>query len=65
VTASMIVIAAMLAATPAIAKPIPCWMVKAAIVMTGSEDGAEREALAHGYTREQIAEARRKCLKTT
>jgi len=44
-------------------EPIACWQVKAAIVLKGSEEAAERFALAHGYTAEQIATARRRCLK--
>ena len=47
--------------TPAIAKPIPCWLVKAAITLTGSEEAAEKEALARGYTKPQIEDARRRC----
>jgi len=44
-------------------EPIACWQVKAAVVLTGSEDAAVQYALAHGYTVEQIATARRRCLK--
>jgi len=64
VIARVIVFAAVMAATPALAKQIPCWKVEAAVAVLG-EAAAEREAIARGYTREQIAEARRKCLKTT
>jgi hypothetical protein len=41
---------------------IPCWKVKDAVAMLG-EAGAEKEALARGYSKEQIEAARRKCLK--
>jgi hypothetical protein len=43
------------------ASPIPCWKVKAAVEVLG-EAGAEKEALARGYTKEQVAEARKRCL---
>lgn len=51
----------LLLSSPAFADTIPCWKVKAAVAMMG-EAAAEKEALARGYTKEQIAEARRKCL---
>ena len=56
--AFLIAVMLMAGITPAMAKPLPCWLVKSAIVMTGSE----KEALARGYSKAEVAAARRKCL---
>jgi hypothetical protein len=60
---SILIVAMLMAGmVPAIAKPIPCWLVKAAITLTGSEEAAEKVAIEKGYTKDQVAMARRKCL---
>lgn len=40
---------------------IPCWKAKAAIAYAGSEAEAEKLARRHGYSKAQIAEARKRC----
>lgn len=43
------------------ADPIPCWKARALIAYAGSASEAERLAIAHGYSKAQVAEVRRRC----
>jgi len=41
--------------------PILCWKARAFIAYVGSTSEAEKLALAHGYTKSQISEVRKRC----
>ncbi len=61
--ASFIAAWLMLTATPARAEPPACWKVHALVAYAGSEREAEKLARRHGFSKEQIAEARKRCLR--
>lgn len=44
-------------------EPIPCWKAKAVRAWAGSDSAAEALARKHGYTRWQIADAKRRCAR--
>lgn len=47
---------------PIEAKALPCYLVKAAILVTGSEEAAAKVAIQRGYSQADVEAARRKCL---